>query len=101
MKTIRSALLTLAMLAATAAPAGDLTTDAAIGGALGGVVGAEVGGRSGAVLGAGVGAATGAAIGTRGDAPRDGGTRVLVVPSDRGHSHGHFCPPGQARKGRC
>ncbi len=95
----------------TAAWAGSLTTDAAvggaIGGALGGAVGAELGGREGAVIGAGVGAAAGTAINTRDhkeperhyDDPRE--------YRDEHHYHydddkkGNFCPPGQAKKGRC
>ncbi|MCH4564761.1 hypothetical protein MKP05_16810 [Halomonas sp. EGI 63088] len=27
---------------------------------------------------------------------------LIVIDDDRGHSHGgSFCPPGQAKKGRC
>ena len=85
--------------------ADDLVKDAAIGGAigggLGGAVGAELGGKQGAVIGAGVGAATGAAIATDDDDGHDGHhanqTGVIVVPA----TQGQFCPPGQAKKGRC
>ncbi|MGR8920493.1 MAG: glycine zipper 2TM domain-containing protein [Gammaproteobacteria bacterium] len=88
----------------SAASAGDLTTDAAIGGAIGGavggVIGAELGGREGAILGAGVGAAAGASIGTSDHAGK--------ATRPHGHSYGYhsppqgrFCPPGQAKKGRC
>lgn len=88
--------------------ADDLVKDAAIGGALGGAlggaVGAEVGGKKGAIVGAGVGAAAGAAIATNDD-HNDGhdghhadAPEVVVVPAS---SQGHFCPPGQAKKGRC
>ncbi len=85
--------------------ADDLVKDAAIGGAigggLGGAVGAEVGGKQGAIIGAGVGAAAGAAIATKDDADNDHDAKppaaVVVVPADQGR----FCPPGQAKKGRC
>ena len=78
----------------------DAAIGGAIGGALGGAVGAEVGGKKGAVIGAGVGAATGAAIATQDDG-HDDHTKpsdTVVVPAD---NEGHFCPPGQAKKGRC
>ncbi len=90
-----------------AASADDLVKDAAIGGAiggaLGGAVGAEVGGKEGAVIGAGVGGAAGAAIATQNDddhrADRSATEpRVVVVPAPQ---QGRFCPPGQAKKGRC
>ncbi len=86
--------------------ADELTRDAAlggaVGGAIGGAIGAEVGGREGAVIGAGVGAATGAAIATKDDEENhdDGKSRVVVVPVVEEHP-GKFCPPGQAKKGRC
>lgn len=98
------------LLASTPLMAEDLTVDAAIGGAvggaIGGAVGAELGGRNGAIVGAGVGAATGAAINTRDhvepgqhthyDTPRP------VVGYPHAYPHGNtFCPPGQAKKGRC
>ena len=88
--------------------ADDLAKDAAIGGAigggLGGAVGAELGGKQGAVIGAGVGAAAGAAIATAddGDEGHDHSASppaVVVVP--RAQPQGKFCPPGQAKKGRC
>lgn len=118
-----SATLSTALSLAAISPvwAGNLTTDAAvggaIGGALGGAIGAEVGGRDGAVLGAGVGAAAGAALNTKGDdKPRRTETvhreyeEVHYYEDDhRGSRHHHddhhgrsnFCPPGQAKKGRC
>ena len=94
---------------ATASWADDLVKDAAIGGAiggaLGGAVGAEVGGKNGAIVGAGVGAAAGAAIATDDDHDghddghhADAPEVVVVQPAP---SQGHFCPPGQAKKGRC
>ena len=88
------ALLALAL----AAPvyAGD-TLDAAIGN--------EVGGRSGAIVGGAVGGAVGTAITTDGHDHHDhDGRRVRYDDDyyDDGHRHrGHFCPPGQAKKGNC
>ena len=87
------------------AQAGD-TLDAAIGGGLGGAAGAaignEVGGRQGAIIGGAVGAAAGTAITT--DDERDSDHhRYVEYPSHAGPrpSGGHFCPPGQAKKGAC
>lgn len=113
MKTVRVAVLALLPLATQLAWSGDLTTDAAIGGAIGGavggVVGAKVGGREGAVVGAGVGGAAGAAIATQGDkdphrstSTRDDRYEGRYYEDDHEHRHReHFCPPGQAKKGRC
>lgn len=113
MKVVRISLLCALPLLASAAFA-DLTTDAAISGALGGAVGgalgAEVGGRQGAIVGAGVGAAAGTAIGTQ---KYDGGSSDRHYEGEHRHRHhhddddyddrheGHFCPPGQAKKGNC
>lgn len=110
MRTIRHTVLILTLGVSLASHAGSLTTDAAIGGAiggaLGGAVGAELGGRQGAIVGAGVGAAAGTAV----------NTQAYSSPPPRhdvyhyhGNSHppgvpvqgGGFCPPGQAKKGRC
>ncbi len=89
------------------ATAGDLTVDSAIGGAIGGAVGgalgAEVGGRDGAIVGAGIGAAAGAAINTdeyRGDRYYQPEPRYIYRDAPYYPSRG-FCPPGQAKKGRC
>lgn len=111
MKIRKSTLSCLALLlfATTPVLAEDLTVDAAIGGAvggaIGGAIGAEVGGRDGAIVGAGIGAATGAAINTRDHAEGDGHAVDHDVRRPvTGHSHPHgntFCPPGQAKKGRC
>lgn len=99
----------LALLAlALAAPvhAGD-TLDAAIGGGLGGAAGAaignEVGGRQGAIIGGAVGGAVGTAITTDDDRHHRDGRRYVEYPDydDRHHHRGHFCPPGQAKKGNC
>ncbi len=87
------------------------TLDAAIGGgvggAAGGAIGAELGGREGAVIGAGLGAAVGAAISTRDHttsepqhrppSSRSTGSSAYYLPTPKGT----FCPPGQAKKGRC
>lgn len=106
MKSLGLVLLFAVGCAFTAASwADDLVKDAAIGGAiggaLGGAVGAEVGGKTGAIVGAGVGAATGAAIATNDndhDSHHANAPEVVVVPTPQ---QGHFCPPGQAKKGRC
>ena len=89
---------------------GDLTVDSAIGGgiggAAGGAIGAELGGRQGAIIGAGVGAAVGTAVTTkdhtetetRPTQPAPTNQRANVYPT---RQQGTFCPPGQAKKGRC
>jgi outer membrane lipoprotein SlyB len=111
-RSIGTVLLT-SVLATTPAWAGD-TAEAAIaagiGGAVGAAVGSELGGRNGAIVGAGVGAAAGAVVATHDDdddghkhrreireAPTDGHV-VYVYPDDHDSI---FCPPGQAKKGRC
>ncbi len=86
---------------------------AGLGGALGAYIGSEVDGRGGAIVGGALGAAAGAAIAT----PRYYEHSRVVVrevyrPRPRAHYrpgwdhyHDHpersFCPPGQAKKGRC
>ncbi len=94
--------------ATSLAHADNLTVDAAIGGgiggALGGAAGAEIGGREGAIIGSAAGAAIGTTINTQGDYPEKPAQhrRVIEVeplPSYREPSR--FCPPGQAKKGRC
>ena len=100
--------LTLGCAFTSAAMAEDTVKDAAIGGAiggaLGGAVGAEVDGKKGAIIGAGVGAAAGAAIATQGDGDHHDGHKasgtVVAVPVEV-EEEGKFCPPGQAKKGRC
>lgn len=68
--------------------AGEVSTDAVLGGALGGgagaAVGSAVGGRSGALIGGALGAATGVAIAT----PRET-TRVRTVAYDDDDGDGH------------
>ena len=89
-----------------AANAGDSTVDAAIGGGIGGAAGAaignEVGGRDGAIIGGALGGALGAAVTT------DSERHYWPAPSQPKYQHhyhrapsGGFCPPGQAKKGRC
>jgi hypothetical protein len=124
---LSAALVTLT-LAASPAFADSFSSRAAIGGGLGGALGAFVGseleGRSGAVAGGALGAAAGAAIATDGQHRHRNERRVVydVYPAPvehhdhhyyaddyddyRGHGHyyghrGYFCPPGQAKKGRC
>ena len=103
------------------------TLDAAIGGGLGGAAGAaignEIGGRDGAVIGGALGGAVGAAVNTdkepRHSTPhtktyyRDGYPQHVYPPRTYRKTHyigSHpqhvypryrFCPPGQAKKGRC
>jgi uncharacterized protein YcfJ len=110
MKMIRIILLSSAAAFAGPTVAGDLTLDAAIGGAVGGAVGgaigAELGGRNGAIAGAGLGAAAGVTINTNDSDRRTYrssqdhlSSREYYIPN---YSHSsRFCPPGQAKKGRC
>ena len=88
---------------AIAAPtfAGNQSVDAALGGAVGGglgaLVGNEIGGRNGAIVGGALGGAAGAAVATEDQHKRSSryARPYGYVPP------GHFCPPGQAKKGRC
>ncbi len=85
----------------------EITGKAAIGGGLGGAaggaIGAQIGGREGAILGSAAGAALGATLTTGGSSephsPYGRGPRYSN-PKD-GHPNYGFCPPGQAKKGRC
>lgn len=92
---------------ASLAQADNLTLDAAvgggIGGALGGAAGAELGGRNGAIIGSAAGAAIGTTLNTQGDYPekREQRHRVIEVERHRYRESSRFCPPGQAKKGRC
>jgi len=103
---IRYLILVFTLLAVEA-NADSSTLDAAIGGGIGGAAGAaignEVGGRDGAIIGGGLGGAIGAAVNTD-DEPRRTTHRKTYYktshPSD-GNSGSGFCPPGQAKKGRC
>jgi hypothetical protein len=95
-------------LLAIEANADSSTLDAAIGGGLGGAAGAaignEVGGRDGAIIGGALGGAVGAAVSTDEEPPHNDGHEPVYYRSSQplyerpGY---HFCPPGQAKKGRC
>jgi hypothetical protein len=104
MRTLSAAVVLI--LISTAAVADGSTLDAAIGGGLGGAAGAaignEVGGREGAIAGGALGAAVGTALNA--DAERGSSYRKTSqrsTPPSHGHPHYRFCPPGQAKKGRC
>jgi len=101
-------LLAISISAVTVANAGNSTLDAAIGGGIGGAAGAaignEVGGREGAIAGSALGAAVGTALNTGAKIPIESSlpeTRYEDEEPRRRHRHYHFCPPGQAKKGRC
>ncbi|RKT45329.1 hypothetical protein [Thiocapsa rosea] len=84
------------LMAATPAPADQLSTRAAVGGglgaALGAFVGGELGGRNAAIIGSGLAGAVATAIATDGyDRP--------VYSDPRGASYP--CPPGLWKQGRC
>lgn len=110
---ITTALAAAMMSAPVLADHDNDTLDAAIGGGLGGAAGAaignEIGGRDGAILGGAIGGAAGSAVTTRDNDRHDGhfdrvdrfhdNHRYYQPPR---HPHGgRFCPPGQAKKGRC
>jgi hypothetical protein len=103
-------LVFLSLSATSLGAVADDTADAALGGGIGGALGAaignEVGGRDGAILGGAVGAAAGTAITTQDqrELDRDYDYDRRRYDDDRGSyrkSRGHFCPPGQAKKGNC
>ena len=102
MKKFSMMTLLLGSVLSVSAVLADQSVDAAIGGAVGGGLGAylgsEIGGREGAIIGGAIGGGAGAAIAT--DRKPD---RPKRMP--RYHSYPeyprHFCPPGQAKKGRC
>ena len=100
-------LFAFAVGGAAVANAASSTLDAAIGGGIGGAAGAaignEVGGREGAIAGSALGAAVGTALNTDAE-PKRGSSdkyRYYDESPSNGHPHRHFCPPGQAKKGRC
>jgi outer membrane lipoprotein SlyB len=104
MRTMSAAVVLLLM--STAVRADSSTLDAAIGGGIGGAAGAaignEVGGREGAIAGSALGAAVGTALNT--DSEHGSSSRKAFqrsTPASNGHPHYRFCPPGQAKKGRC
>jgi len=89
------------------ANADNSTLDAAIGGGIGGATGAaignEVGGRDGAIIGGALGGAIGTAISTDEEPRHTSVHRKTYYISEPRHEHSSsgFCPPGQAKKGRC
>ena len=97
-------LILSAALFGAAANAGNSTVDAAIGGGLGGAAGAaignEVGGREGAILGGALGGAVGAAVSTDSE-PRHAPAPRQPEYHQRAPAGRGFCPPGQAKTGRC
>ena len=95
-------------LTSASAIAGNSTWDAAIGGGIGGAAGAaignEVGGRDGAIIGGALGGAVGVAVNTDEKQQHGSSYRKTSYRSEHhrhDHHHSHFCPPGQAKKGRC
>ena len=103
---IRYLVLVLALLAIEA-NADNSTLNAAIGGGIGGAAGAaignEVGGRDGAIIGGALGGAVGAAVTTDDNSQNSSPHRKVNYSNTPRHEHSgsHFCPPGQAKKGRC
>ena len=84
------------------------TLDAAIGGGIGGAAGAaignEIGGRDGAIAGGALGGAIGTAVNTDKELHYTSPHRkTYYKESHPRHEHpgSRFCPPGQAKKGRC
>lgn len=96
-------LLSFGLFSATILADDSSTLDAAVGGGIGGAIGAavgnEVGGKDGAMIGGAVGAATGVAVNTDEEGHRNYSHHGEVYIDD--HHGGHFCPPGQAKKGNC
>ena len=96
------------MLASSCTLADSSTLDAAIGGGLGGAAGAaignELGGREGAIVGGAIGGGVGAAV-TTSNSSREAELRHRESETHRDYRDtqrsDHFCPPGQAKKGRC
>lgn len=91
-------------LCSSGAFADSSTWDAAIGGGLGGAAGAaignEIGGRDGAIIGGAIGGGVGAAVATDEDKHHEAWRHREHVEYRRQPAY-HFCPPGQAKKGRC
>ena len=101
-------LLLVVTLMVVEANADNSTLDAAIGGGIGGAAGAaignEVGGRDGAIVGGALGGAFGAAVNTDEESKSASNYRKTSYERSQprsGHSGSHFCPPGEAKKGRC
>ncbi len=101
-------LLLAAVLGAGAALAESSTLDAAIGGGIGGAAGAAIGeklgGRDGAMVGGAAGAALGVAVNTEEEHRQKDSAhppRYEYRAPAGNLPHYRFCPPGQAKKGRC
>ncbi len=101
--SIRYLILVFSLMAAEVS-ADNSTLDAAIGGGIGGAAGAaignEVGGRDGAIIGGALGGAVGAAI-TTDDSPQYKSADKKTYYKNEKQNGSKFCPPGQAKKGRC
>ena len=103
---IRYLVLVLVLLVVEA-NAGNSTLDAAIGGGIGGAAGAaignEIGGRDGAIIGGALGGAVGVTVSTDEKPQYSSPHKKTYYRSTPQHKHpgSHFCPPGQAKKGRC
>lgn len=97
--------LTIGLISTPAMADNSSTLDAAVGGGIGGAIGAaignEVGGKDGAMIGGAVGAATGVAVNVDEDKDHHDRSSGRVYIDDSHHHSGHFCPPGQAKKGNC
>ena len=106
----------------------DAAIGGGIGGAAGAAIGNEIGGRDGAIIGGALGGAAGAAINTEEQSKQVSTHREAHYREDHHHHHyqdyrnnhlyykypyyrsaypqfeyprSRFCPPGQAKKGRC
>ena len=96
-------------LAGSVHAGGSTAIGGAVGGAAGAVIGEAVRGREGAIIGGALGGGVGAAAGY--DNERDGrrardGARYeergyYYEDGRRRYRDSDFCPPGQAKKGRC
>lgn len=108
MKTrlLASALVVLS-IAGTAHAGGSTALGGGLGGAAGAVIGEAVGGREGAIIGGAVGGGVGAAVGydnerdSRRERARYEERRYYYEDGRRYERGSDFCPPGQAKKGRC
>ena len=103
---IRYVVLSFA-LTSTPVMADNSTLDAAIGGGIGGAAGAaignEIGGRDGAIVGGALGGAVGAAVNTDKNNDHSSLSKRSSYRDEPRYAHpsSRFCPPGQAKKGRC
>ena len=103
---IRYIVFGLALTTASAI-ADNSTLDAAIGGGRGGAAGAaignEIGGRDGAIVGGALGGAVGAAVNTDDKHNHNKSNKKTSYRSEPQYVRpaSRFCPPGQAKKGRC